>query len=158
MRHAKIQKRQVNPDTLYNSQVVAKLINYIMISGKKTVAQDQVYAAFQVLALRGKADAMELFEKAMQNVGPKVEVKAKRIGGANYQVPIEVRPERRTALALRWIIEAARKRSNREYRTFAEKLAAEILDAIKGEGASVKKRQDMERAAEANRAFAHFRW
>ncbi len=158
MRHAKIQKRQINPDTIYNSLVIAKLINYIMIDGKKTVAQDQVYAALQVLAMRGKGDAMELFEKAIQNVGPKVEVKAKRIGGANYQVPVEVRAERRTALALRWIIEAARKRSNRDFRTFAEKLAAELLDATNNLGEAIRKKEVAMKQAEANKAFAHFRW
>ena len=158
MRHAKIQKRQINPDTIYNSAIVAKLINYIMIDGKKTVAQDQVYAAFQVLALKGKADAMQLFDKAMQNVGPRVEVKAKRIGGANYQVPIEVRPERKISLALRWIIEAARKRSNREFRTFAEKLAAELLDATNNQGEAIRKKEVAMKQAEANKAFGHFRW
>lgn len=158
MRHAKIQKRHINPDTLYNNMIVAKLINYIMIDGKKTIAQDQVYGALQLLASKGKGEAMELFEKAIQNVGPKVEVKAKRIGGANYQVPVEVRPERRTALALRWIIEAARKRSNREYRTFAEKLAVELLDATQNLGEAIRKKEVALKQAEANRAFSHFRW
>jgi small subunit ribosomal protein S7 len=158
MRHAKITKRHVNPDTLYNSVVIAKLINYIMIDGKKTVAQDQVYAALQVLAARGKDDAMVLFEKAMQNVGPKVEVKARRIGGANYQVPVEVRPERKLSLSLRWIIEAARKRSNKEYHTFAEKLAAELLDATNNLGEAIRKKEVALKQAEANKAFSHFRW
>lgn len=158
MRHAKIQKRQIKPDTLYNSVVVAKLINYIMIDGKKTIAQDNVYAALNLLAQKGNGEAMQLFDKALQNVGPKVEVKAKRIGGANYQVPVEVRPERRTALALRWIIEAARKRSNREYRTFAEKLAAELFDATQNLGEAIRKKEVALKQAEANKAFAHFRW
>lgn len=158
MRHAKIQKRQINPDTLYNSVVVAKLINYIMIDGKKTVAQDQVYAALNLLAQKGNGEAMQLFDKALQNVGPKVEVKAKRIGGANYQVPVEVRAERRTALALRWIIEAARKRPNREYHSFAEKLAAELFDATQNLGEAIKKKEMALRQAEANKAFGHFRW
>lgn len=158
MRHAKIQKRQINADTLYNSLVVAKLINYIMIDGKKTVAQEQVYNALSLLAEKGKGEAMELFDKAIQNVGPKVEVKAKRIGGANYQVPIEVRPERRTALALRWIIEAARKRPNREFRTFAHKLAAELFDATQNVGDAIRKKEVALKQAEANKAFSHFRW
>src|SRR5437868_12001980 len=109
MRHAKIKKRIIQPDTLYNSVTIAKLVNYIMMDGKKTVAQQQIYDALKALAAKG-GDAMELFDKAIQNVGPKVEVKAKRVGGANYQVPVEVKPERRMGLALRWIIEAARKR------------------------------------------------
>src|SRR5258706_5369449 len=117
MRHAKVQKRQTPPDTIYNSIVIAKLINYIMQDGKKTVAQEQVYKALTHLAKKG-GEATELFDKAMQNVGPKVEVKARRIGGANYHVPVEVRPERRTSLALHWIIEAARKRPNKEYHSF----------------------------------------
>jgi len=158
MRHAKIKKRITPPDTLYNSVIIAKLINYIMMSGKKTVAQDQIYAALEVLAKKGNGDAMQLFDKAIQNVGPKVEVKARRIGGANYQVPVEVRPERRNSLALRWIIEAARKRSNREFHSFAEKLAAELYDAGQNLGEAVRKRDVMLKQAEANKAFGHFRW
>ena len=158
MRHAKIQKRQIQPDTLYNSVVIAKLINYIMIDGKKTVAQEQVYKALILLGEKGKGDALELFEKAMSNVGPKVEVKAKRIGGANYQVPVEVRAERRTALALRWIIEAARKRTNKEYHSFAEKLAAELWDATQNLGEAIRKKELALKQAEANKAFSHFRW
>ena len=158
MRHAKIKKREVAPDTIYNSAIIAKLINYIMIDGKKTVAQDQIYAALTVLAARGKADAMVLFDKAIQNVGPKVEVKARRIGGANYQVPVEVKPERRNSLALRWIIEAARKRTNKEYHSFAEKLAAELLDASQNLGEAIRKRDVTLKQAEANKAFGHFRW
>ncbi len=157
MRHAKVQKRQVTPDTIYNSIVVAKLINYIMRDGKKTVAQAQVYNAFQILAEKGE-DPLKSFEKALQNVGPKVEVKARRIGGANYQVPVEVRPERRTSLALRWIIEAARKRSNKEFHTFAEKLAAELNDAIQNQGEAVRKREIAIKQADANKAFSSFRW
>jgi len=158
MRHAKIKKRITPPDTLYNSVIIAKLINYIMMSGKKTVAQDQIYAALEVSAKKGNGDAMQLFDKAIQNVGPKVEVKARRIGGANYQVPVEVRPERRNSLALRWIIEAARKRSNREFHSFAEKLAAELFDAGQNLGEAVRKRDVMLKQAEANKAFGHFRW
>lgn len=158
MRHAKIKKREVIPDTIYNSVIITKLINYIMIDGKKTVAQDQIYAALTVLAAKGNGDAMQLFDKAIQNVGPKVEVKARRIGGANYQVPVEVKPERRNSLALRWIIEAARKRTNKEYHTFAEKLAAELWDASQNLGEAIRKRDVTLKQAEANKAFGHFRW
>src|SRR5882672_7641234 len=140
MRHKKVQKRQINPDTLYNNITVAKLINYIMRDGKKTIAQAQVYKAFALLEEKGE-EPLKAFEKALQNIGPKVEVKARRIGGANYQVPVEVRHERRMALALRWMIDAARKRSNKEYHTFAEKLAAELLDAIQNQGEAVRKRE-----------------
>jgi small subunit ribosomal protein S7 len=157
MRHKKVQKRQINPDTIYNNIIVAKLINYIMRDGKKTVAQAQVYNAFKLLEEKGE-EPLKAFEKAMQNVGPKVEVKARRIGGANYQVPVEVRHERKVSLALRWIIDAARKRPNKEYHTFAEKLAAELLDAIAGQGEAIRKREIALKQAEANKAFGHFRW
>ena len=157
MRHAKVTKRITPPDTIYNNLIVAKLINYIMIDGKKTIAQAQVYKAFELLKAKGE-DPMKAFDKAMQNVGPKVEVKARRIGGANYQVPIEVRPERRMSLSLRWLIEAARKRSNKEYHTFAEKLAAELMDAGLNQGEAVRKREIALKQAEANKAFTHFRW
>jgi small subunit ribosomal protein S7 len=157
MRHAKVQKRQINPDTLYNNVSVAKLINYIMRDGKKTTAQTQVYNAFDIISKKGE-DPMKAFDKAIQNIGPKVEVKARRIGGANYQVPVEVKHERRMALALRWMIDAARKRSNKEYHTFADKLAAEVLAAINNEGEAVRKREIALRQAEANKAFSHFRW
>jgi len=157
MRHAKVTKRKVAPDTIYNSPVVAKLINYIMIDGKKTIAQSLVYDAFAILAKK-EEDPLKLFERAMQNVGPKVEVKARRVGGANYQVPVEVKHERRMSLSLRWIIEAARKRPNKEYHTFAEKLTAELLAAAQNEGEAVRKRDLMLRQAEANKAFGNFRW
>lgn len=157
MRHKKVQKRVIPPDTLYNSPMVAKLINYIMQDGKKTVAQKQVYATMELLGKNGE-EPLKVFEKAMSNVGPKVEVKARRIGGANYQVPVEVKFERRTALALRWMIEAARKRPNKEYHTFAEKLAAEILDATQNLGEAIRKKDMALRQAEANKAFGNFRW
>lgn len=128
-----------------------------MIDGKKTVAQAQVYNAFKLLEDKGE-DPLKAFEKAVANVGPKIEVKARRIGGANYQVPVEVRPARRMGLALRWIIEAARKRPNKEYHTFAEKLAAELLDAIQNTGEAVRKRELALKQAEANKAFSSFRW
>jgi small subunit ribosomal protein S7 len=157
MRHKKVQKRQINPDTVYNNLFVAKLINYIMRDGKKTVAQQQVYNALTILEQKGQKP-MEAFEKAIANIGPKVEVKARRIGGANYQVPVEVKHERRMALALRWMIDAARKRPNKEYHTFAEKLAAEMLAALNNEGEAVRKREVALKQAEANKAFSHFRW
>ncbi len=157
MRHKKVQKRVIEPDIMYGNPLVAKLINYIMIDGKKTVAQKQVYSAFDILSEKGEKP-VELFEKAMQTVGPKIEVKARRVGGANYQVPVEVKADRRVALALRWILEAAGKRSNKEYHTFAEKLAAELIDASKNEGEAVRKRELMLKQAEANRAFSSFRW
>ena len=158
MRHAKVVKRKIAPDSIYNSVIVAKLINYIMQDGKKTVAQKQVYNAFLILDKKGEEGALKMFEKAMQTVGPKVEVKARRIGGANYQVPVEVKYERKISLALRWIIEAARKRSNKEYHTFGEKLAAEIIDASQNLGEAIRKRDIALKQAEANKAFGHFRW
>lgn len=157
MRHAKVQKRTVEPDKLHNSVMVTRFINHIMRNGKKTVAQEKVYSAFKLLTEKG-FDPIQTFDKAIQNVAPKVEVRAKRIGGANYQVPVEVRPERKSALALRWIIESARKRSNKEYHGFESKLAAEIMAAANGEGEAMKKKDVMHKQAEANRAFAHFRW
>jgi small subunit ribosomal protein S7 len=157
MRHAKVEKRKLDPDTLYNNVFVAKLINYIMRDGKKTVAQAQVYGAFELLSQKGE-DPVKVFEKALQNVGPKVEIKARRVGGANYQVPVEVKHDRRMALALRWILEAARKRSNKEYHTFAEKLAVELFDALNNQGEAIRKRDITLRQADANKAFAHFRW
>ena len=157
MRHKKVQKRQIESDKLYNSQLVAKFINDIMKDGKKSVAQKVFYDSFKILESKEK-NALEVFETAIANVGPKTEVKSRRVGGANYQVPTEVRGDRRTSLAIRWIVEAARARSNKDYRTFAEKLAAEFLDASANEGAAVKKRDTVLRMAEANRAFSHFRF
>lgn len=157
MRHKKVTKRITPPDTIYNNVTVAKLINYIMRDGKKTVAQTQIYNAFEIIAKKGE-DPLKTFERALQNVGPKVEVKARRVGGANYQVPIEVKAERRTSLALRWLIEAAGKRSNKEFHTFSEKLATEIWDATQNLGEAVKKREVALKQAEANKAFSSFRW
>lgn len=128
-----------------------------MKDGKKSVAQKHFYNALSLLKEKGN-DPLETFEKALTNVAPKVEIKARRVGGANYQVPIEVRPERRTALAIRWIVEAARKRSNKDFKTFEEKLSAELLAAMNNEGEAAKKKDVMHRQAEANKAFAHFRW
>ena len=157
MRHKKVKKREIEQDTLYNSALVAKFINRIMKDGKKSVAQKSFYSALEVLSKDG-LDGLALFEGAIANVGPKVEVKAKRVGGANYQVPLEVRGDRKNALAIRWIVEAARARSNKDFHTFSEKLAAEILEAAKNEGAAIKKRDNVIKMAEANRAFSHFRF
>lgn len=157
MRHAKVKKRQIEPDLIHDSALVAKFINRIMKDGKKSVAQKSFYGAMELLGKDG-GDALSVFEKALDNVGPRVEVKSRRVGGANYQVPLEVRGERKNALAIRWIVEAARARSNSEFHTFSEKLAAEITDAAKGEGAAIKKRDNVIKMAEANRAFSHFRF
>lgn len=157
MRHKKTQRRRVAPDILYESELVTQFINKAMRDGKKTVAQKHVYEAFSLIEKQGK-NPLEAFEKVIQTIAPRQEVKARRVGGASYQIPVEVRGLRRTSLAIRWLISAARARSNREYHHFSQKLAAEILDAIEGKGEAVKKRDTMHRMAEANKAFAHFRW
>ena len=150
-----IAKRDVLPDPMYNSKVVTKLINNVMEDGKKGVAQKICYEAFEIMAQKTGKDALEVFEEAMNNVMPLLEVKARRIGGANYQVPIEVRPERRQTLGLRWLVSYAR---NRHEKTMAEKLAGEIIDAVNGNGGAFKKKEDTHRMAEANKAFAHYKW
>jgi len=154
-RKGHIAKRDVLPDPLYNNKVVTKLINNVMLDGKKGVAQKIVYGAFNRLAEKTGKDAIEVFEEAMNNIMPVLEVKARRIGGATYQVPIEVRPDRRQTLALRWLVLYARQRGEK---TMEERLANEIIDASNNTGASVKKKEDMHKMAEANKAFAHYRW
>ena len=154
-RKGHIQKRDVLADPMYNSKVVTKLINNIMLDGKKGVAQKIVYGAFDKIAEKTGKDAMEVFEAAMNNTQPMLEVKARRIGGATYQVPIEVRPDRRQALALRWITMFSRKRSEK---TQVERLANELIDASNNTGNAVKRKEEMHRMAEANKAFAHYRW
>ncbi|MBQ1524353.1 MAG: 30S ribosomal protein S7 [Firmicutes bacterium] len=154
-RRGSIAKRDVLPDPLYNSKLVTRLINNIMYDGKKGVAQKIVYDAFEEIGKKTGEDPLEVFNKAMNNIMPQVEVKAKRIGGANYQVPIEVRPERRQTLGLRWLTTYTRARGER---TMSAKLANELMDAANGLGASVKKKEDTHRMAEANRAFAHYRF
>ena len=149
------QKRDVLADPIYNNKVVTKLINNIMLDGKRGVAQKIVYGAFDRVAAKTERPALEVFEEALNNVMPLLEVKARRIGGANYQVPIEVRPERRQTLGLRWILAAARKRGEK---VMAERLAGELLDAANNTGAAVKKREDTHKMAEANKAFAHYRY
>ena len=154
-RKGHIQKRDVLADPVYKNKVVTKLVNNIMLDGKKGVAQKIVYGAFDEVAEKSGKDAIEVFEEAMNNIMPQLEVKARRIGGATYQVPAEVRPDRRQALALRWLTLYSRKRSEK---TMKERLANEILDASNNTGASVKKKEDMHKMAEANKAFAHYRW
>ena len=154
-RKGHIQKRDVLADPIYNNNVVTKLINNIMLVGKKGGGLKIVYGAFDRVAEKTGKDAMEVFEEAMNNIMPVLEVKARRIGGATYQVPIEVRPDRRQALALRWLTVYSRKRGEK---TQEERLANEILDAVNNTGAAVKKKEDMHKMAEANKAFAHYRW
>ena len=150
-----IAKRDVLPDPLYNSKIVTRLINNVMLDGKKGVAQKIVYGAFDIIAEKTGKDALEVFEQALENVMPQLECKAVRKGGATYQVPFEVRPERRQTLALRWLTAFSRTRAEA---TMKERLANEILDAVNGMGNAVKKREEMHRTAEANKAFAHYRW
>ena len=154
-RRGNIAKRDVLPDPMYNSKLVTRLINNIMYDGKKGVAQKIVYDAFEIVAEKTGKDALEVFEQAMENVMPSLEVKARRVGGSTYQVPIEVRPERRQTLGLRWLTNYSRLRSEK---TMTERLAAEILDAVNGAGGAAKKRDDTHKMAEANKAFAHYRW
>ncbi|MBR0149721.1 MAG: 30S ribosomal protein S7 [Lachnospiraceae bacterium] len=154
-RKGHVQKRDVLADPLYNDKVVTKLINSIMLDGKKGVAQKIVYNAFSIVEEKAGKPALEVFQSAMNNIMPNLEVKARRVGGATYQVPIEVRPDRRQALALRWLTMFSRKRSEK---TQAERLANEILDASNNSGAAVKRKEDMHKMADANRAFAHYRF
>ena len=150
-----IPKREVLPDPVYGTTVVTKLINQVMLDGKRGVAQAVCYDAFEMVAQKTGKDAMEVFNQAMANIMPALECKARRVGGATYQVPLEVRPERRQTLALRWLVMFARKRGER---VMAERLAGEILDAANNAGNAVKRREDMHKQAEANKAFAHYRW
>ena len=154
-RKGHISKRDVLPDPVYNSKVVTKFINSIMEDGKRGVAQKICYNAFELMAKRSGKDSLEVFEEAMNNVMPLLEVKARRIGGATYQVPIEVRPERRQTLGIRWMLIAARKRGEK---LMSERVAGELLDASNNTGAAVKKREDTHKMAEANKAFAHYRY
>ncbi len=154
-RRGNIAKRDVLQDPLYNSKLVTRLINNIMIDGKKGVAQKIVYDAFNIISEKTGKEPLEVFEAAMENVMPALEVKARRVGGATYQVPMEVRPERRQTLGLRWMTNYSRLRSEK---TMKERLAGEILDAVNGAGGAAKKRDDTHKMAEANKAFAHYRW
>ena len=154
-RRGNIAKRDVLPDPIYNSKMVTRLINNIMYDGKKGVAQKIVYDAFDIVKEKTGNDALESFEKALENIMPVLECKTRRVGGANYQVPMEVRPARRETLGLRWLTTYSRARSER---TMAERLAGELMDAANNTGAAVKKREEVHKTAEANKAFAHFRW
>jgi len=154
-RKGHVAKRDVLPDPIYNSKLVTRLINSIMIDGKKGIAQTILYDAFNMISEKTGREPMEVFNEAIENIMPVLEVKARRVGGANYQVPVEVRPERRTTLGLRWLVLYSR---NRNEKTMQERLANEIIDAAANTGASVKKREDTHKMAEANKAFAHYRW
>ena len=155
MRRAGAAKREVLPDPKYGSRLVAKFVNIMMIRGKKSTAEQIMYIALAAVEERSKQEALKMFKTAIDNVKPAVEVKSRRVGGSTYQVPVEVRPDRRTSLAMRWVIGAARRRPER---SMAEKLSAELLDAANNRGTAVKKREDTHKMAEANKAFAHFRW
>ena len=154
-RRGNVPKREVLPDPMYNSVLVTKLVNSIMLDGKKGVSQKVVYGAFDIVAEKTGQDPIAVFKKAMENIRPTLETKSKRVGGANYQVPIEVNSRRSTTLAIRWLVDFSRKRKEN---TMAQRLANEIIDASENTGAAVKKREDTYKMAEANRAFAHYRW
>lgn len=154
-RRREVPKREVLPDPLYNSQLVTKFINSLMLAGRKSVAEGIFYGAMKKVEDRAKDDPLKIFKKAVDGVKPAVEVKSRRVGGSNYQVPVEVRPSRRTSLAIRWLIEYAAARGEK---TMMDKLAGELLDAANGRGNAVKKREDTHRMAEANKAFSHYRW
>jgi len=156
-RSGRISRLLLPVDPIYGNRLVTRFVNRVMQRGKKRTAENMVYKALDIIKEKGE-DPIRVFETALANVGPKMEVRARRVGGASYQVPTEVRGDRRTSLAIRWVIFYASKRSNREYKTFAEKLANELMDAAKGVGEAIKKRDTAHRQAEANRAFAHFKW
>ena len=154
-RRRRPEKREILPDPKFNDQILSKFMNNLMLDGKKSVAESIVYGALETMETRAKADPVQLFHDALNNVKPQIEVRSRRVGGATYQVPVEVRPERAQALAIRWLITAAR---NRSETTMAARLSAELLDAANNRGSAVKKREDTHRMAEANRAFSHYRW
>lgn len=158
MRAKKIAVREVQPDLKYDSVKVAKLVNYVMLDGKKTVAQKQVHNALEALGTATKKKPLEAFDEVIRAVTPQMEVRSRRLGGAAYQVPMPVSPRRGFALALRWLVQEANKRPNAQFHTFAEKLTAEMLDALQNQGGAVARKQTSHRMAEANKAFAHFRW
>lgn len=154
-RRRSIPPREILPDPVYNSTLLAKFVNCLMISGKKSTAQNITYGAFDVISSKTGEDPLKVFKKGLDNIRPMLEVKSRRVGGATYQVPVEVSPRRQTSLAIRWLIDYATKRGEK---TMRDKLAAEILDAANGRGSAVKKKEDTHRMAEANKAFAHYRW
>lgn len=157
-RRGQVKPRKIEIDPIYGSVLLTKLINRSMKDGKKSVIRKEIYGALEIIKEKTKEDPIAVFDRAMENIRPNMEVRARRVGGAAYQVPQQVRGERRESLAIRWLVAAANSKSNTEFHTFAEKMAAEIMDAAKGEGVSVKKRQEVEKVAEANKAFSHFRW
>lgn len=154
-RRREVPKRKITPDPKFKDKLVAKFTNCLMLSGKKSVAEGILYGAFDIIQTRFKEDPIEVFRKALDNVKPKLEVKSRRVGGANYQVPVEVRPERRVALAMRWLVGYSRSRGEK---TMRERLAAELVDASQNRGTAVKKKDDTHKMADANKAFAHYRW
>ena len=154
-RRAEVPKREVLPDPVYNSQLVSKFVNAIMSNGKKTIAERILYDALEIVGEQTGEDPMKIFKKAVDSVKPAVEVKSRRVGGSTYQVPIEVRPNRRLALSFRWLLESSKRRGEK---TMKQKLAGELMDAAENRGAAIKKREDTHRMAEANKAFAHYRW
>ncbi|MGB9911427.1 MAG: 30S ribosomal protein S7 [Microgenomates group bacterium] len=157
-RSGPVKKRVLPPDPIYNSRLVTRLINRVMKDGKKTIAQKHVYKAFEIIKEKTGKNPLEIFTQALENIKPTMEVRPRRVGGAAYQVPMPVRGSRRESLAIRWLVLYARQRPNKEYHHFYEKLAAEIMDAFQNQGGAVKKKEEVHRMAEANKAFAHFRW
>lgn len=158
MRGKRVTRKLLPADPIYGNRLLTRLVNHVMQRGKKRTAEALVYRALDSIREKGQEDPIKVFETAINTIGPKMEVRPRRVGGASYQVPMEVRGDRRVSLAIRWLVAFAHKRANREYKTYADKLAAEILDASKGVGEAIKKRDTIHRMAEANRAFAHFKW
>ena len=158
MRSGKVIRKILEPDPVYNSRLVTRFINKLMKDGRKATAQKVVYEAMEEIKEASKQDPLSIFEKALANVSPKMEVRPRRVGGASYQVPVEVRGDRREALSIRWILAGAENKPNKKYNFFSKKLAAELMDAANNAGVAIKKRDDMQKVANANRAFAHFRW
>ncbi len=158
MRTKRAPIKTIEPDPKYGSVKIAKLINYVMRDGKKSIARKQVYKTFEIVEAEKKEDPVKIFDQVLEHVTPKMEVRSRRVGGASYQVPMPVKPRRGFALALRWLVTEANKRPNKQYHTFAEKLAAEMLDTLEDKGGAIEKKNTSHRMAEANKAFAHFRW
>lgn len=158
MRSKKAPKRLITPDPIYGSRLLQKFINRLMVDGKKSTAQALVYKALDNIKEKTKEEPLGVFERAINNIAPKMEVRPRRVGGASYQVPVEVRGDRKEALSIRWLVAAARARGNAAFHTFDQKLAQEFIDAANNQGSAVKKKEDMQKAANANRAFSHFRW
>lgn len=158
MRTKKAKIREINPDSKYNSTKIAKLINYSIRDGKKSVAQKQVYKAFDLVSIQLKKKPVEIFDQVVDSITPQMEVRSRRVGGASYQVPMPIKPRRGLCLALRWLVQESRKRNSKEFHTFAEKLAAEMADAIEKRGGAFARKENAHKMAEANKAFSHFRW